>query len=385
MAVTIHSSPNNFTPSGNPLVFVFSSDETAQDNFSYSIDISVDGNVIETHEVFPEVGIKAHIDCSDVAERYCNKIFPLTSALEFSSANFVEVEVEVFEKYGTTPTRQSSATSTINTYKGKLSKSKFLSLLQNSYIFADSKLWLSFFPRNIKRYINLSTPNFYTFITNEEDVQLEVNCYDSTDSLIFTYAPAIATSTSLTTYYFDNAILLGIGMSQQEIDDTSYFTIHVQTAAAAIVSEVLTIWIDDRDYSNTYKHLVFMSSIGGLEPFTFIKRSRTKLKVKGEPFQETFGRLDDSGVFGYTLGGSTDYVKKIENKLEVQTDWLNEDEQHWLINELLTSPLVFLFEDDNLIPVRITDTGGEEKTSENDMVFLEKFMIHKNNDTSTVV
>lgn len=385
MAVTIHSSPNTYTPSGNPLTFVFSSSMTAQDNFSYQVRIYIDGVLVETNQVFPESGIKAHFDCSDCAERYCNTINPQTSALLFDSANYVSLQCTVQEFYGTPPTAQASASSTIMTYKGKLSKSNFLNLLPSSYIFAASKLWLSLYPRTIKRYINLSYPSFFTFLTNNTSLQVIVTLYDVNDSAVFGYTSVVAATTEVSTYYLDEALLLVLGASQSEIDSTSYITLKVQTAAAAAVSEILTVYIDNRDYSGSAKHLVFLSTIGSLEHFTFIKRSKVKARVKGHEFEQSFGGFEDDGTYSYLLGGVTDFVKEIENTIDVSTDWLSESEQQWLVSELITSPLVYLYDNGSLIRVKVKESGYEYKTEENDMVFQEKITIHTYNDTSTVI
>jgi len=39
MAVTIYDEPQLIAPAGNPLVFTFSSDQTAQPNFSFVVEL----------------------------------------------------------------------------------------------------------------------------------------------------------------------------------------------------------------------------------------------------------------------------------------------------------------------------------------------------------
>ena len=385
MAVTIHTSPSDYTPSGNPLTFVFSSNQTAQANFSYLVEIYVDGSLVEQNQIFPESGIYAHFDCSGVAERYCNTIEPLTATYIYDAANYIDLKCDVTEMYGTPPTAQASADDTIKTYKGKLTKSNFLSTTMSDYVFASNSLWLTLFPRDEKRYANLTYPNYYTFISNEEDLQLVLRLYDVDDAQVYAYSPSVATLTEVSEFIINNDILLAIGMTQIEIDSISYFTMQMQTTAGATQSELYTVYIDDRDYSTSAKQLVFMSSIGNLESYTFIKRSKTTSNIKGNEFEQSFGGFDDSGNYNYTDGGLIDYVKEIQNGIEVQTDWLSEAEQNWLVKELTASSLVYLYDNGNLIKVKITNTGYEYKTSENDMVFSEKFKIRISNDTSTVV
>ena len=52
MALTIHDTPVNYTPSGNPVVWTFSSDQTAQANFSYLVEVYVGGTLRGRQQIF---------------------------------------------------------------------------------------------------------------------------------------------------------------------------------------------------------------------------------------------------------------------------------------------------------------------------------------------
>jgi len=59
MAITIVNEPSPFWPICNDVEWVFKSDETAQPNFSFTIELYIEGALHSTHEVYPEVGDSA--------------------------------------------------------------------------------------------------------------------------------------------------------------------------------------------------------------------------------------------------------------------------------------------------------------------------------------
>ena len=66
MAVTIESEPIAWQPSDNPLTYEFSSDQTGQPNFSFKVELKINGQTIWTDKIFPEVSNKAHWDVSSI-------------------------------------------------------------------------------------------------------------------------------------------------------------------------------------------------------------------------------------------------------------------------------------------------------------------------------
>lgn len=185
----------------------------------------------------------------------------------------------------------------------------------------------------------------------------------------------------ISTVTLSNQILLDMGYTQTQIDLVASIDIKFATPD----TEIYHLDIDNRCYSSSPKHLVFLSTLGSLESYTFIKRSKEDVSIKGEEIEQQFGYFDESSNFTFALGGVTDYVKLIENKQTLQSDWIDESEYLWLCQELLTSPLVYLYQDGNLLPVKVTESGYDVKTNYNDTVFNLTVKIHVDNDTSTVV
>jgi len=121
MAVTIHTTPLQFSPSDNPLTFTFSSTQTAQANFSYIVEVFFNAVKVTEEQVFPEVSTKSHYDCSPVVSGLVPKATYSTVVWRDSGIT-ADVHIKVHEFYGSTPALQGNATSsTIKIFKGSLS------------------------------------------------------------------------------------------------------------------------------------------------------------------------------------------------------------------------------------------------------------------------
>lgn len=388
MSVTIQQDPDNFSISGNPLVWVFSSTQTAQANFSFKVEVSVNGVLKETHKIFPESGIRAHFDASDIAERNAN-IPTLADTVNYDANDYIEdLEVNITETYGATPVNypDDGDSSTVVIVKGKQRKRDFISYTPSDYIFGNDKLWYTKFPRTEKRYISLSNNNKFSYLTNSLTITTQVTLYDSSGVLDQAFiTPSAKTEVSISNIN-ETVLLSDYGFGQADIDNTTYLTIKwYDTAGILGDGELLTLWIDDRCLASTSKHIIFMNTLGGLEPYTFIKRSTEEAKIKSNSIEKNFGYFDDSSDWNYQLGGNVDFVKTIENTFTLQTDYINEDEYNWLVKELLSSPVVYLEEDGNLIPVKVTESRYKYKTSENDIIFKLSVNFERETDASTVV
>ncbi len=68
MAVTIYDEPQLISPAGNPLVFTFSSDQTAQPNFSFVVELYIDSTLRLTQEVFRQFNTLGRIDVSEAVQ-----------------------------------------------------------------------------------------------------------------------------------------------------------------------------------------------------------------------------------------------------------------------------------------------------------------------------
>lgn len=382
MALTIYQSPDAYSLSGNPLTFVFSSDQSGQANFSYKVEVSIDAVLIETHFLLPEFGAKCHFDASDICERYCQAPEELATDI-YNASTDVSLTVDIIENYGTPPSDWLNSATTIDVIKGKQRKADFLNFTPADYVFGAAKLWQTKFPRAEKNYINLALDNKFQYITNAATLILTVVLKNDGIVVATKFSPLVVQENVSLVNINTTVLINDYLFSQANIDASN--NIEIEWDSGVAQSETLTLWLDDRCYSSSYKHLVFMNTLGAFENYTFIKRTVEKTKIKGIGFEQQFGYYDAAGAYVYNLGGVTDYVKQLEDTIGVQSDWVSESEYAFLCQELLTSPVVYLQSGSDLIKVKVQSRGYKLKTSENDMVFNLKVEIFTERDISTVV
>jgi hypothetical protein len=124
MAITFHQIPEDYSPSDNPLVFVFSSNQTLQPNFFYRVRTKYNGNIVSVDDVFPQVGSRAMFDASHFMKQLA--IQPEIKNQVFWSRNLERLNLEVIEFYGTTPVAEDSLESdTIRIWKSSVSEYRF--------------------------------------------------------------------------------------------------------------------------------------------------------------------------------------------------------------------------------------------------------------------
>ena len=101
MAITLYDEPQPIAPAGNPLVFTFSSDETAQPNFSFIVEVYINGSLRLTQEVYRQFNTLGRIDVSEAVQSTLSS--PLIvdgTLLTFYDSAINDYYIIVYEKYG---------------------------------------------------------------------------------------------------------------------------------------------------------------------------------------------------------------------------------------------------------------------------------------------
>jgi len=146
------------------------------------------------------------------------------------------------------------------------------------------------------------------------------------------------------------------------VNTCSYYT-YVLKKSYAQLSEIKTYVIDNTCSPYIKKRVCFMNRIGGYDYFNFTMDSKRSVSVKKEEYNRT---LD----WNYNIGdrGTTVFATDVDEVFSMNTNWITEKECAWL-EELITSPDVYLIEGTNKIPIVITDTKYENKTAMRDRIF----------------
>lgn len=398
MAVTIIQSPQKFTPSDNPIVFVFKQPLTVSTNTKYNVSFVVktfiNGAEIGTFEVFPEVVSSDHfgkIDLSDKIKAYIPN-HSIYSGVNFvyDPQNYAVVNVVVYEKYSTDPnvaaTTQVSGTTSINVFafKGSLSRSEF-----KSWDYTPFKKG-SFAKRFLttKEYITSGGAVIYS-ATEKKGGTTILSWLDNSDldtpstyEVIFEYLVPSGNVTQITS--FDSFSQGGVGalrfnldeqldltnITQSTYDNCTGVNISIKTILGASLMGVYSITFSDVCFDKG-ANLIWLNKYGSYDNYRFTYNSRISAKIESKSFSKMQGEWSGNTYeVNNNTFGKIDYLKTITKQLELSSDWLTESQQAYVVN-LYESPLVYLNESTNVENIVITNSAYQLKQSEHDELFNE--------------
>ena len=393
MAITIHTQPQQYTPSDNPMVFTFSSDQTAQPNFSYIVDVKVNGQTIKQELIFPEQGINAKYDASSVASNRTS-LPSLVDDFIADAGNYTIINIEVFERYGDPVQNEDSAISNfIITWKGKLSNKSFTNYSQFDYVAGfggTGGQWLTEFPSpDVFQKVSRTNEQvrLMMILAGQNLNNIAVTLYDSNFGLIATdFTNFVHSNEQLLIFNMTPDIIVNefAGISQANFDAAAYYGISIDSGA-----QMLPWLFELRDNVCTYpraKRVHFMSQIGAIESYTFELFSRESYNTRDFGYKRNWGEWQDENyVFSDSQGEDISYTKLTEQSIELLSDWIPQETQQWLIQNLIRSPLVYLEEDGELKRRKITTSASSQKWQDNDTVFQERVTLGLNSERSMIV
>jgi hypothetical protein len=388
MAITIHDTPEDYTPSDNPINWTFSSDQTAQANFVFVVKVYIDGVQVKTELVFPDNGIYARYDASAWASNACGSP-TISQAFTTGALNNSEIYIDIFERYGTPPAEQANATSsTVIAYKAKLTDQDFINWDSSDYIATGTgNLWLSQFPAGSYPKVRKADEQIRLMVINDENnlIGFTIKTYSSNGALLTTVViPSLAISANrITVINITPSILIAnTAIQQSDIDAASYITFN------STEMDPCRIDFDESCVYDTYKRIHFLSQIGAIEALSFGLISRESAKIKSSQYRQQFGFWKGfSFKYDKTQGREIDFAKVVDTKITVESDWLSQDVQNWLVQNCYASPLVFEedLSDGALIQRKVMNTAYKKMIQENDTLIREKIDLKLPTFTSMIL
>lgn len=329
MAVTFTSIPNDCTTAGNPMVYVFSSNQTSQPNFSFIVETLLDGVVIAIDKVFPEVGNVAHRDVSENVQRKLQQQV-VTQFLYAKSTHVAQVVVRVTENYGLTPINHDQASSTmIRAFNGVITNLEWTTFSAIA-TFKDKR----FFTDNPSKEF-LITKNCDVPISRLEDQGFQINIYtyDSNDVLLNSYDfQQVDTSYVIVNMNFKSSIL---ETNDIDLTNVAYFKVQMYQG------ETLTFRYVEP--CNDVYSLVWMNRYGCYEGYTFTHNITKQTEITDQSFDRQFGGWNGSNfVFDPYNSGLQSFVKVMQDSGEIISGALKYEVANWL-NSVNESPKVFLY------------------------------------------
>lgn len=384
MSVTIHQSPQSFTPSDNPLVWVFSSNQTAQTNFSYLVSVYINGNLDSDNTVFPQDGIYSYFDASGIVSANTSPPVltdsPITDAL-----NYCEVYIVVTERYGTPPANQADATSSVVTaWKARISDVDFEDYDSTDYVMgsAGDIVPVTQFPGNPK--IRLDEFGYLMFLSNDDEITaVQYQLFDVDGNTIVTDNIVTTETNKVSILNISPSIIIAAtAITLADFEAAAYY--HVITAPTTTNTNTYRYDMNTNHRYDYAARLHFLSKIGCVEGFSFDLIARYSASVDSNSYQRKFGYIDGSSfVFDSNRGTDIDISKVVTKKLTIESDWLFEAEQNWLVENLYESPMVLIEQSTGALKrVKVTNSSYAEMIQENDMLVSEKVELIVSKETS---
>lgn len=392
MAITINKQPTGTITAYNDMIYIAGSNKTAEDNFSFIGDVYIDGVKVERMKVPPHPTLGVGVfNPSRIAESYVSKDFDLTLTNIGRCANSINLITMKFgEEYGLT----SSGTTVYADLTTSFTAVYFNGVLDwEAFVDYDS---LSFESGNSSKRFLTNCPNNKKVLTNNNEYLYAIN---STSGDIY-YYEVITQDSSLNplgvyriyngyqaiTYTADRMVRCPAGWNLNDIaagDITiSVGTLPIMTSSVyaytikcikfngSATTETRTYYTDANcDRFDHYK-IHFLNKLGGYDSYTFTKKNRITSNIKRNEYKKNLGELTSTTTYEHSKSqrAITQFDTVIEDSITVKSDYLSSGDIAWL-EELVTSPDVYLEKGGSAIPINITNASFEMHNGQDKKLF----------------
>lgn len=385
MALTISSSPANYSSLHDPLWFVATSTNNTQTNFKFVCDVYVNTTLVARLKSFPDPRTGWGIfNVASIVRDYWDTYFKpnvtLPSGFVYTGNDiYVSYEVKFGEEYNGT------------TYTNLATSSKLSYNYVADYLYTDTS--------NIYR-----TPTLYsslypgTFITNRDKTQLQFPKETINSGYLFisslcdledttrvhsldvsVYNGSTTTNYTGTTTSFKDFALIDISPrsinqylgSSAISSSTIYYDVKLKIAGA--ITDTARVTFNCTQYQSIPLH--FLNSVGGYDTFIFTQVNRQTRNIEKNSYERTewsqeiaTQSMQRVGSYGKYFGGMTPFVTRQSLTYKLISDWVNYVDYNWL-KELIASPEVYMERNNQFIPVTISTTSWTEKKRFADKTF----------------
>lgn len=393
MAVTVQQQPSGHHPVYNDSIYVVTSDKVSQDNFKYILDIYINfPSAIAHREAVPADPVYGSgvFNPSRIIENYVSGNFSYdTSGVAVCEDGAVVATLKFGEEFGLsssgTTVYTNQVTVEIPYYNGVFDYEDFVSY---NYALYRSENASSKFLTNSPAYKKVYTnENEYLYAINRTSGDIyyfEVTTYDSGLTPIGVYK--IENTYQALTSDEHQMVRVAMGWNLNNIP-LSQVTAAVGTFPI-ITSSVAGYYVRATNYAGSttigYKYYTldtdcdrftrhrihFLNKLGGYDSYTFTKKNSFVSKIDRSNYKSNLGQLNSANSYIYSASqrAITQFNTVIEDTITCKSDWLSSGDLLWL-EELVTSPDVYVERNGSAIPIVITNTSFNRQNGENERLF----------------
>lgn len=386
MAISINQEPQLYSPATNELIYIFSSDQTGQANFSYKVELFINSALFGTYELYPMQGAYCKFDASEYVRSFVSTHVAYDTAFAWQSQDqAVDMQIVVHESYGTPPVLEASATSSGNyAFNGALRYQQFNAYNYQTYWLdytnAIQPQFMTSYPSDQKQMTNMKDPFFVGILANRDNeyYELKLEIFDITGTSTYTYTDIIDLDRIVNMLDISPAsMIINEWTTGTEWDDCYYYEV---TLIATFDSLPYTtqstipfrLYLDQSCSRFEDMRLYWVNKFGVLEQYTFNKLSIHSSSVNAYNYQVQRGSWVD-GFYNLGLNDAEKMVnlKTAEDRIVLNSDWMKPAVQNWLVRELYESPQVWLYKDDTFQPVVVENATNVLKSRFKDGLIQE--------------
>jgi hypothetical protein len=396
MAVTFIQEPDTFSAACNPIIWTFDSDQTAQPNFSFYVELYVNSNLHSAHQVFPELGNVGKFDASQIMRALTTTPVIDAAFVQGFGTAMLPIQLKVYEKYGTPPALGAFASSTRGrVFNGALKYEQFINFQSANYDIKNTPgaLFTTNFPRTEKTWCRYDECFFLGLFATRfapgDSYRLFFELYDSFGSSITSDAYSIG----YTNYWQFNVgpevIISNTAITSAQFDLCAYYEVAVEYTDTPIVgpptityTEWFRIYYDQECTRYTPVRLHWLNKFGSYDGYSFDLVSQSSANVTANNYQRQLGEWVSGGGYNFaqTAPQMQHYSKRAVEQMIINSDWIKQEVQHWLVEELYESPRVYVEDGSRFYPVMVTNPNYVKKLRRKDGLIQELVQLDKTHE-----
>jgi len=382
MAISIDDQPYQYTPIGQRLMIVCSSDNVANTGFRFVFDFgsfqvnvqpnASDRGILDLAPIFREQlqhdagatneGINveytsvANISCTIKEGWLVDGVFTVSGSgmADIDDVFAFLAEYQIADGYKPNPSVR-YALFTLNSYMMSERTNDTHKWIEASAR-GLSQDWV-YIPTRLADFGQLYAPCFNGLIGNNAD-SLIVSLYDNSDTLVYSNYYLLPTDNNAVARlgaYPSNLIIDGY-----DFTDVKYYTIQAGEVTTFPIytpfSRVYCFYLvaDDCRFDNV--RLGWSNTVGGVDYFNFTKKSELSYNYDRKQYQKVVGTYNEA-TFGFNTWdrGTTDRYVNTTKGLQINSDWVSVGEFN-LLQTLCRSNDVFIINDDATLTPVLVDT-----------------------------
>jgi hypothetical protein len=391
MAIAITQSPQRITPGTNPVEWVFQSDEASQPNFSFIIELFINGVYHSTHEQYIQDLNSGRFDASEILRSFLfsDLVTDGTLAQVYNGA-YVFVKIIAFEKYGTIPAiiNEPYPSATGIVYNGALRHQDWIDYNYQFYNASrDNSLttnptqvkFLTTFPRDQKAFVGIDQSCFLGIFSTDEELRINFRLFTAAGVQIVTESIPLTFPQFAIIDCSPQTIIANTSITGLQFDSAAYYQVLVSgmgTGPFGGASESFRFYMDTECKRYEQRRLHWLNKFGVWDSMSFDLDSIDTTEVSSIDYARNKG-LWSNGAHLYPLyqGQMVNASKSSQDKTVINSDWMKPAVQQWLVRELGESPRVYLEVEGGFEPVKVDNTSFQLKTRKRNGLIQEQFTL----------